>query len=169
MLKLKLQHFGHVVRKADSLEKTLMLGKIEGRRRRGRQRMRGWMASLTQWTWVWACSGSWWWTGKPGVLQWGHKESETPEWLNWTDCFKHGILKSLEERPWVVDGESHQWDSWCAHGLRAGWHACVSLEPALPPVLELWLCPLLAVCGWTFSFCTTNICTVILYLFICED
>ena len=40
MLKLKLQYFGHLMRRADSLEKTLMLGKIEGRRRRGRQRMR---------------------------------------------------------------------------------------------------------------------------------
>ena len=42
MLKLKLQYFGHLMRRADSLEKTLMLGKIEGRRRRGRQRMRRW-------------------------------------------------------------------------------------------------------------------------------
>ena len=42
MLKLKLQYFGHLIQRADSLEKTLMLGKIEGRRRRGRQRMRGW-------------------------------------------------------------------------------------------------------------------------------
>ena len=42
MLKLKLHYFGHVMRRADSLEKTLMLGKIEGRRRRGRQRMRWW-------------------------------------------------------------------------------------------------------------------------------
>ena len=46
MLKLKLQYFGHLIRKADSLEKTLMLGKIEGRRRRGRQRMR-WLAGIT--------------------------------------------------------------------------------------------------------------------------
>ena len=46
MLKLKLQYFGHLMRRADSLEKTLMLGKIEGRRRRGRQRMR-WLDSLT--------------------------------------------------------------------------------------------------------------------------
>ena len=42
MLKLKLQYFGHLMRRTDSLEKTLMLGKIEGRRRRGRQRMRWW-------------------------------------------------------------------------------------------------------------------------------
>ena len=46
MLKLKLQYFGHLMRRTDSLEKTLMLGKIEGRRRRGRQRMR-WLDGLT--------------------------------------------------------------------------------------------------------------------------
>ena len=46
MLKLKLQYFGHLMRRADSLEKTLLLGKIEGRRRRGRQRMR-WLDGIT--------------------------------------------------------------------------------------------------------------------------
>ena len=46
MLKLKLQYFGHLMRRADLFEKTLMLGKIEGRRRRGRQRMR-WLDSIT--------------------------------------------------------------------------------------------------------------------------
>ena len=46
MLKLKLQYFGHLMQRADSLEKTLMLGKIEGRRRRGQQRMR-WLDSIT--------------------------------------------------------------------------------------------------------------------------
>ena len=46
MLKLKLQYFGHLMRRADSLEKTLMLGKIEGRQRRGQQRMR-WLDSIT--------------------------------------------------------------------------------------------------------------------------
>ena len=46
MLKLKLQYFGHLMRRANSLEKTLMLGKIEGRRRRGRQRMR-WLDGIT--------------------------------------------------------------------------------------------------------------------------
>ena len=57
---------------ADSLEKTLMLGKtveIEGRRRRGNRGWDGWMASPTQWTWVWADSGRWWRTGRPAVLQ----------------------------------------------------------------------------------------------------
>ena len=47
------------------IEKTLMLGTIGGGRRRGWD---GWMASLTQWTWVWVSSGSWWWTRRPGML-----------------------------------------------------------------------------------------------------
>ena len=64
MLKLKLQYFGNLMRRADSFERTLILGKIEGRRRMGWQRMRdSWMASPTQWTWVWVNSGSWWWQG----------------------------------------------------------------------------------------------------------
>ena len=58
MMKLKLQYFGHLMRRTDSFEKTLMLGKIEGRRR-GQQRMRRLEASPTQWTWVWVSSGSW--------------------------------------------------------------------------------------------------------------
>ena len=69
MLRLELQYFGHLIRRAGSLEKTLMLGKIEGRRRRGNRGWDAWMASPTQWTWVWASSGRWWRTGRPGVLQ----------------------------------------------------------------------------------------------------
>ena len=61
--------FGHLMWRTDSLEKILMLGKIEGRRRRGRYRIRWWMESLTGWTWIWASSRSWWWTGKPGEQQ----------------------------------------------------------------------------------------------------
>ena len=56
-LMLKLQFFSHLMQIADSLEKTLILGKIEGRRRRGQQTMRWLIASLTQWTWIWANSG----------------------------------------------------------------------------------------------------------------
>ena len=68
-LKLKLQYFGHLMWRADSLEKTLMLGKMEGKRRRYDRGWGGWMASPTQWTWVWANSRRQWRTGEPGVLQ----------------------------------------------------------------------------------------------------
>ena len=68
MLKLKLQYFGHLMQRTDSLEKTLMPGKTEGRRREWQQ-MRGWMRSLTQWTWICANSGRSWRTGKPAVHQ----------------------------------------------------------------------------------------------------
>ena len=69
ILKLKLQYSGHLMQRTDSFEKTLMLGKIEGWRRRGDWGWDGWTGSLTQWTWVWANSGRWWRTGKPGVPQ----------------------------------------------------------------------------------------------------
>ena len=64
MLKLKLQYFGHLMWITDSFQKTLMLGKIESRRRKGQQTGDGWMASPTWWTWVWASSGSRRWTWK---------------------------------------------------------------------------------------------------------
>ena len=81
MLKLKLQYFDHLVQRADFLKKTLMLGKTEVQRRRGRQRMR-WlgMASPTQWTWIWANSGRQWRTEEPGS-----RAAKSWIWLNdWT-------------------------------------------------------------------------------------
>ena len=73
MLKLKLQYFGHLMWRVDSLEKTLMLGQEGaglGAGEEGDDRgWDGWMASLTQWMWVWVNSGSWWWIGRPGMLQ----------------------------------------------------------------------------------------------------
>ena len=86
MLKLKLQYFGHLMRRTDWLEKTLMLGKIEGGRKGDNREWDGWMASLTQWTWVWVNSRSWWWTGRPGVLQSMGSQRVRRDWvteLNW--------------------------------------------------------------------------------------
>ena len=68
-LVLKLQYFGHLKQRASSLEMTLMLGENKERRRRGPQRMRCWMASLTHWTWGWASSRRRWRTGKPDMPQ----------------------------------------------------------------------------------------------------
>ena len=69
MLRLKLQYFGHLMRRADSFEKTLMLGKIEGRRRRGQQRMRLLDGITNSMDMSWVGSRSLCWTGRPGVLQ----------------------------------------------------------------------------------------------------
>ena len=86
MLRLKLQYFGHLMWRVDSLEKTLMLGGIGCRRRRGWQRMR-WLAGITNsMTWVWVNSASWWWTGRPGVLWFMVSQRVGHDWateLNW--------------------------------------------------------------------------------------
>ena len=87
MLKLKLQYFGHPMRRTDSLAKPLMLGKIEGRRRRGWQRMR-WLDGITgsMDRFVWVNSGSWWWTRRPGMLQSIGLQRVRYDWvtdLNW--------------------------------------------------------------------------------------
>ena len=85
-LMLKLQYFGHLMQRTDSLEKTLMPGKIEGRRRRVDRGWDAWMASPTQWTWVWASFRSWWWTGKPGVLQPMGSQRVRHDWAtDWTE------------------------------------------------------------------------------------
>ena len=84
MLKLKLQYFTDSW--TDSLEKTLMLGKIEVGGEGDDGGWDGWMASPTQWTWVWVSSGNLWWTGKPGMLQSMGLQRVGHDWvteLNW--------------------------------------------------------------------------------------
>ena len=88
MLKLKFQYFGHLMPRTDSLEKTLMMGKIEDGKRRGRQRMR-WLDGITDSMDMFEQSlavGD----GQGSLMccsPWGHKELDTIEWLNWwTDC-----------------------------------------------------------------------------------
>ena len=95
MLKLKQQYFGHLMQRTDSFEKTLMLGKIEGGRRGDDRGWDAWMVSLTWWTWVWASSRRWWWTGKPGVLQSMRLQRVGHDWaneLNWTIQRMHSVL-----------------------------------------------------------------------------
>ena len=79
--KLKLQYFGHLMRRTDSLEKTLMLGKIEAGREGDNGGWDSWMASPTQWTWVWANSRSWWRTRKPSVLQYMRSHRVGEDWV----------------------------------------------------------------------------------------
>ena len=104
MLKLKLQYSSYLMWRTDTLEKTPMLGKIKGGRRRGPKKWEGWMVSPTEWTWVWVGFRSWWWTGKPGMLQSIASQSWT-QLSNWTELnwyipfhilFHYGLSQDFE-------------------------------------------------------------------------
>ena len=112
----------------------------------------GWMASPTRCTWVWVSSGSWWWTGKPRVLQsMDYKESDTAEWLNWTElnfhligdhncflkisCLSFLSLSFLLETP---PTQTYEWSlPWT---LSANHHSllCVPRETYTPGALTWW-------------------------------
>ena len=101
MLKLKLQYLDNLMGRTDSLEKTLMLGKIEGRRRKGQQRVR-WLDGITNsMDMSLVNSGSWWWTGRPGVLQSMGSQGVGHNWateLNWTDFSIHVFKNPISQK-----------------------------------------------------------------------
>ena len=94
MLKLKLQYFGHLMRRADSLEKTRCWERLRAGGEGDDRGWDGWMASPTQWTWVWVNSGSWWRTGRPGMLRFMGLQRVGHDWateVNWTELnWMHG-------------------------------------------------------------------------------
>ena len=99
MLKLKLQYFGHLMRRVDSLEKTLILDGLGAGGEGDDRGWNGWMASPTQWTWVFLNSGNWWWTGRPGVLRFMGSQRVGHDWateLHWTEAFQSSV-KVLQE------------------------------------------------------------------------
>ena len=88
MLKLKLQYFGHLMRRADSLKRPWCWERLKAGGEGDDRGWDGWMASPTQWTWVWVNSGSLWWTGRPGVLRFMGVQRVGHDWvteLNWTE------------------------------------------------------------------------------------
>ena len=99
MLKLKLQYFGHLMQRTDSLEKTLMRAGREGDNRG----WDGWMASPTQWTWVWVNSGSWWRTGKPGVLQSMWSQRVGHDWVTEMNYIRKISIKITFLKCWYLN------------------------------------------------------------------
>ena len=99
MLKLKCQYFGHLMWRADSLENTLMLGKIEGRRRWGRRKMR-WYHRLDGHGFGWTLGIG---DGQEGLAcyaSWGRTESDTTEWLSWTELNRGGFVRFVQIGCW---------------------------------------------------------------------
>ena len=97
MLKLKLHYFGHLMRRANSLEKTLMLGKIEGRGKGDNRGWNGWTESLIQWTWVWASSGRQWRTEKSGVLKFMGSQRIRHDWVTEPQQHNSSRILSFED------------------------------------------------------------------------
>ena len=106
MWKLKLQNLGHLMRRADSLAKTLMLERLKAVGEGTDRGWEGWMASPTQWTWVWVNSGSWWWTEWPGVLWSMGSQRVWHNWetkMNWTELMGLDAMISVF---WVLSFKS---------------------------------------------------------------
>ena len=82
ILKLKLQHFGHLVWTSSSLEKSWMLGRLKARGEADDRRWDDWTASPTKWAWVWANSRRWWRTGKPDMVQFMESQRVGYDWVS---------------------------------------------------------------------------------------
>ena len=147
---LKVQYVGHLMQRTDSLEKTLMLGKIEGGRRRDDRGWDGSIATPTWWTQVWVSSRSWWWTGKPSVLQSMGSQRVGHNWatgLNWRK--RGGMLKTGSLTP--TKKLSHQ----TMHEINKPWRKTGAKptcpNPALWEEMENKL---------FWDFCTTSWCSL---------
>ena len=90
MLKLKLQYFGHWCEELTHLERPWCWERLKAGGKGDNRGWDGWIASSTQWTWVWVDSGIWWWTGRPGMLWFMGLQSWTrlSDWTVWDNIFK---------------------------------------------------------------------------------
>ena len=120
ILKLKLQYFGHLMWRADSLEKDPEWERLKARGEGDDRGWGGWMASLTRWTWVWVSARSWWWTRRPGVLRFMGSQRVRHDWateqqqIGW-ESIQSSTLR-CENKDTVDWGWVCQWkEKW--HGL----------------------------------------------------
>ena len=115
MLKLKLQYFGHLMQRVDSLERFWCWEGLGAGGEGDDRGWDGWMASPTWWTWVWVNSGSWWWTGRPGMLQFMELQRVGHDWateLNWTELMGLTVWHSYSTLPLEGDS-SHRYKQMC--------------------------------------------------------
>ena len=115
--------------RADSFEKTLMLGKMKAGGEGDDRGWDGWMASLTQWTWLWVKSGSFWWTGRPGVLHSMGSQRVRQDWmteLNWTELnslYTQTHTHHTSQYSWIQKDKVH---ALCSSSTQ---HPPITLEP----------------------------------------
>ena len=111
MLKLKLQYFGHLMRRADSFEKTWYWERLRAGGEGDDRGWNDWMASLTQWTWVWVESSSWWWTGRPSMLRFMGLQRVRHKWeteLNWI-CRASLVAQMAKNLPAMQETQVNPW------------------------------------------------------------
>ena len=163
MLKLKLQYFGHLMQRVDSLEKTLMLGGIGSGGEVDDRGWDDWMASPTQRTWVWVNSGRWWWTGRPGVSQFMGSQRVRHDWvteLNWTnhyDLNAHTALTLFSPDQFILSVVS---TSLWPHESQHARPPCPSLTPGVHPnshPSSRWCHPVISSSVVPFSSCPQSL------------
>ena len=104
-LKLKLQYFGHLMRRVDSWKRPWCWEGLGAGGEGDDRGWDGWIASPTRWTWIWVNPGSWWWTGKPGVLRFMGSQKVGHGWateLNWRDYIIK-VLNRRNKKLWLWD------------------------------------------------------------------
>ena len=113
MLKLKLQYFGHLMQRADSFERLWCWERLRAGGEGDDRGWDGWMASPTQWAWVWVDSGSWWRTGRSGMLIHGVVKSRT-RLSNWIENRGKFSLHTEEPQNERLEGKRRQqeWSQW---------------------------------------------------------
>ena len=154
MLKLKLQYFGHLRRRVDSLEKTWCwegLGSGEGDDRG----WDGWMASLTRWTRVCMNSGSWWWTGRPRVLWFMGSQRVGHDWANklsWT------VMNwATRENCFFVTAPSHMWRlKWMEINILFNSHVYFSLNWKFYYLSLSWCITSIHICTFAYVIYSTS-------------
>ena len=100
LFRLKLQYFGHLMQRADSLEKTLCWERLKAVGEGDDRGWNGWMASVTRWKRIWASSRSWWWTGKPGMVQSTGLQRVRHDWvLNWSETSGGQSIRASASAP----------------------------------------------------------------------
>ena len=136
MLKLKLQYFGHLMWRGESLEKTLMLGKTEGRRQRWEDEMVG---SLTQWNELEQIPGTWVEQISEGQGRlaccglWSCKESDMTEWLNWTEQKEWGIPGGMSDKEPDCQFRRHKRRGFNPWVRRSPWRWAWQSTPVIMP------------------------------------